>query len=128
MSVYITEQRKILLEFLKQNHDKQLSASDIAGALKNKGISISAVYRNLSNLSRDCVISRSVKEGSRESYYQYIDGNKCKDSIHLTCTKCGKVSHMDSSAVDQITASLKKSGFNINKTKTVVYGVCQNCE
>lgn len=124
----MTSQRKILIEFLKDNHDKRLSASHIADALKDSGISISAVYRNLSALAKDGIICRSIKEGSRESYFQYIDTHQCKNSIHLTCTKCGKVSHMDTKTVNQMTDALKKTGFNLNKTKTMVYGVCRNCE
>lgn len=126
--MYMTSQRKMLLDFLEKNHDKQFSAADIEKALKNKGISISAVYRNLSYLYSKGIISRSVKEASREIYYQYTSGCDCKNSIHLTCTKCGKVSHMDSASATEMTAALKKSGFNINKTKTIVYGVCSNCE
>lgn len=118
----------MLLEFLEKNHDKRLSASQIANSLKNDGISISAVYRNLSALESQGIISRSAKEGSREIFYQYINSNECKNCIHLTCTKCGTVTHMDNNAAKIMSDSLKKtSGFNINKTKTVVFGICENC-
>ena len=118
--MYMTSQRKMLLDFLEKNHDKQFSATDIANALKNRGISISAVYRNLIKMHSQGIISRSVKEDSREIYYQYMSGCDCKNSIHLTCTKCGKVSHMDSAYANEMTANLRKSGFNLNKTKTIV--------
>ena len=123
----MTSQRKMLLNFFEKNHHKQFSASDITHALKDNEISVSAVYRNLSDLYSKGIISRCVKENTREIYYQYnrVD---CKNSIHLTCTKCGKVSHMNPEAASEMTAVLKKTGFNINKNKTIVYGVCSNCE
>ena len=125
---YTTAQRRILLDFLEKNHDKSLSALQIANSLKNDGISVSAVYRNLAVLESRGIINRSAKEGSREIYYQYTNGNDCKNCIHLTCTKCGAVTHMDNTTAKKMSAALKKTtGFNINITKTVVYGVCDNC-
>lgn len=128
MAGYITAQRKMLLEFLEKNHDKRLSASQIANSLKNDGISVSAVYRNLASLEAQGVINRSAKEGTREIFYQYTNSNECKNCIHLTCTKCGRVTHMDNTTAKKMSDALKKtSGFNINKNKTVVFGVCDNC-
>lgn len=129
MAKYMTSQRKKLLMFLKENYDKRLSAAEIAENLKSYGISISAVYRNLGALESDGLVSRFVKEGCREFYYQYTAVEQCQNCIHLTCTKCGAVSHMDNIAAAEMTdALIKTSGFNINKTKTVVYGVCNKCE
>ncbi|MBR4073756.1 MAG: transcriptional repressor [Clostridia bacterium] len=129
MAKYMTSQRKKLLDFLKSNHGKQLSAAKIAEALSVSGISQSAIYRNLSALEEDGLVSRHTKEGFREIFYSYTGAEQCKNCIHLTCTKCGKVTHMNSEAARQITDSLRRTaGFNINKSKTVVYGLCHNCE
>ena len=70
MSEYMTEQRRELLEFFRKNHDRCFNAKDVAEALKNSNISISAIYRNLARLEHDGYLSRTVKKGSRESYYQ----------------------------------------------------------
>jgi len=129
MAKYMTLQRKKLLMFLKENHDRQLSAAEIAEELKGEDISLSAVYRNLSELEADGLVSRFVKEGCREFFYQYIAVEQCKNCIHLTCTKCGAVSHMDNTAATEMISAIRKTaGFNINKSKTVVYGVCNKCE
>ena len=129
MAKYMTAQRKQLLKFLKNNHGKRLSALEIAEGLKMSGISKSAVYRNISALEEEGLVSRSTKEGCREIFYSYTGTEQCKNCIHLTCTRCGAVTHMDSGAVEQITDALRRTaGFNINKNKTVVYGLCHNCE
>lgn len=129
MAKYATAQRRALLSLLKSAHDKRLSANEIWKLLDDKKISLSAVYRNLSALADEGIISRSAKDGERGFFYQYIATDECKNSIHLTCTKCGAVTHMETKAADSMSKSLlETAGFNINKGKTVLYGLCNKCE
>ena len=67
-----------------------MTARQIADALAADNISISAVYRNLSALEEEGLLKRSVREGTREVFYQYIAAEECKDSLHLSCRVCGK--------------------------------------
>jgi len=128
MSEYMTEQRRELLEFFRKNHDRCFNARDVAEALKNSNISISAIYRNLSRLERDGYLSRTVKKGSRESYYQSMMLDNCRNRIHLSCIKCGNTFHMDNEVSAALLEGVSKSdGFSISKAKTVLYGVCGNC-
>lgn len=125
---YNTAQRKILTEFLKSNPDRQFSAKEIYEGISNDSISLSAVYRNISAMESDGVINRFSKEGSREIRYQYVNAEECKNCIHLTCVKCGNTFHMNSEETDKIIRSLKETdGFEINKSKTVLYGSCKEC-
>ena len=50
MSRYSTKQRKSLLAYLSAHPDELLSTRQIADALQHEKISLSAVYRNLSEL------------------------------------------------------------------------------
>ena len=86
MTNYQTMQRKILINFLEANPDIQFSAKQIFNVLSSTSISLSAVYRNLASLEADGVINRFTKEGSREIFYQYINSDICRNSIHLVCT------------------------------------------
>ena len=52
MPKYMTKQRKNLLAFLEQHADEELSAKIIESELGGMGVSISAVYRNLSDLEK----------------------------------------------------------------------------
>ena len=88
---YSTEQRNILLNFLQQNPDTMFSAKQIEISLDSKNISRSAVYRNLAVLESEHKIRRCTKVGSKETFYQYYDLQECKNHIHLSCTKCGKI-------------------------------------
>ena len=126
--VYNTEQRKILIGFFEQNKDKVFTASQIAVAVKGYNISLSAVYRNLKALEDDGRIKRLAKSGERTVYYQYVDCASCKGHIHLSCTKCGDIVHLpddESAKLEQ--EVLLNSHFNLDKSSTVLYGVCEKC-
>ena len=81
MAKYLTRQRKRLLEYLSAHTDEQISARQIAEDLAADQISISAVYRNISALEEEGLLKRSVREGTREVFYQYIASEECKDSL-----------------------------------------------
>ena len=53
MSGYNTKQRRALLTFLGEHPDELLSARQMADALAEKQISLSAVYRNLAQLEAE---------------------------------------------------------------------------
>ncbi|MBQ8409708.1 MAG: transcriptional repressor [Clostridia bacterium] len=128
MAKYITKQRKIFLHYLELHPDELLTAKQIAEALDNDSISLSAVYRNLSDLESEGKIHRISRSGTREVYYQYTDADRCKTCLHLRCKKCGKTFHMGMLSVAAITENLKQNEkFTIDNKDTVIYGVCGNC-
>ena len=128
MPKYMTKQRKALLNYLSLHADERLSAKQLEDALKSEGISISAVYRNLSELEREGKVRRVNNSGSREVFYQYTDSDHCKDCLHLSCEKCGKTYHMNSAVAQTLIENLAQSDeFTIDKANTVLYGVCDDC-
>ena len=94
MSGYNTKQRRALLAFLGEHPDELLTARQMADALAEKQISLSAVYRNLAQLEAEEKVRRSAKSGSHEAFYQYLDAKGCKGALHMSCVKCGKTFHM----------------------------------
>lgn len=128
MKKYDTRQRDYLISFLNQHPDQLLSARQIAQELCAQQISLSAVYRNLSQLEAEGLIRKSIKAGSRESYYQYVGAEDCHSHLHLSCTRCGKTFHMDAERTAQLTRAMSElDGFDLDILKTVLYGICQNC-
>lgn len=128
LAKYITEQRKELISFFTKNPDKQFTSRQIANLLQNQDISQSAVYRNLAALEEEGMLCRSVKEGSREFYYQYVHLDECINYIHMTCVKCSKIIHAPSKATERMLETISSEvGFMVDKTKTVLYGLCKEC-
>ena len=128
MAKYVTKQRRQLLDYLSRHTDEQMTARQIAAALTQENISLSAVYRNLSDLEADGLLKRSVREGTRDVFYQYIAAEECKDSLHLSCRVCGKSIHLgDAEAERLLHSTLESTGFQIDKSETILYGVCADC-
>ena len=67
MPKYMTKQRKALIEYLSNHTDEQLSARQIASDLADQEISLSAVYRNLSEMKDEGLLKICPKSGSREA-------------------------------------------------------------
>ena len=129
MSSYMTEQRRELLAFLESNPDRAFSAKEIAAAMEDKGVSVSAVYRNLAWLENKGVISRSMRGGRREVLYSYVAADSCHGSLHMTCEKCGKTVHMNSAVTSRMVNDIAGSdGFSVDMRRTVLYGVCAKCK
>lgn len=128
MAKYITKKRKILLEYLENHPDALLNVKQIIGELANEDISLSAVYRNLCDLETEGKIRRVSRSGSREVYFQYTAAQKCKSSLHLNCKKCGRTFHAGDFSADLIVNNLAKSeNFDVDKSNTVIYGICSKC-
>lgn len=125
---YNTKQRGVLIDFFESRHDQSFSAEEIVNQLKNDTISISAVYRNLTDLEKDGKIKKIAKSGTRKAFYQFVDCDECKGHLHLTCTICGKTEHLDDGNSHQIAkAVLQNSNFNLDSASTVLYGICGKC-
>ena len=125
----MTKQRKTLISYLSAHADEKLSAKQIEADLSGEGISISAVYRNLSDLEKEGKVRRVNQSGSREVFYQYTDGAHCRESLHLSCQKCGRTYHMNTLGADMLVKNLAQSDeFTIDKANTVLYGVCKDCQ
>lgn len=128
MPKYMTKQRKLLVEYLSSHTDESISASRIAEALSDK-ISKSAVYRNLTDMESEGKLRRIAAKGSREVIYQYVDEEKCHDCLHLSCKKCGKTYHMQVPTAESLIENVQKNeSFEIDKEKTVLYGICKDCK
>lgn len=129
MSSYHTRQRKVLLAYLGEHADELLSVRQIAHALVDEKISLSAVYRNLAQLEAEEKVRRNSKRGTREGYYQYLDAENCKGSLHMSCIKCGKTFHMaDGNAVLLAKHLAQSEQFMLDIADTILYGTCSDCK
>lgn len=128
MPVYMTKQRKVLLDFFKNHIDEAVSAQQIAECLKNEDISVSAIYRNLAALEQDGKLQRISKADSREVFYRFKAFSACRDCLHLSCKKCGRTFHLNSSQANNIANTLSDAeDFDLDKSDTILYGVCGRC-
>lgn len=127
---YKTTQRTQLHDFLKEHPHSYFTVKQLAETLSDSGadISISAIYRNLSDLIEMGAIKKTVKKNSRDAYYRYVDSDICRNKIHITCSMCGKIFHMNSTLSNLIQEQLlQQNEFELDKSKTVISGICKEC-
>ena len=126
-----TKQKDIVINYLKNNTHKHLTAENIVSALKKEKeeVSQATVYRILSNLSKDGVVRKYINEGNKCSCYQYVDkDNKCNMHYHLICDSCGSVIHFENEGIEKVRDDvLKSKQFDLNLSKVVLYGRCKDC-
>ena len=127
MKTYHTHQRTSLLNFLKENSDKAFTIEEIIASL-SEPISQSTVYRLMTKLVEESLVHRTVKGNSRSFVYQYISDEKCENHLHMKCTDCGKVYHLDSGVTSIIQNNIKSNtSFEID-SHTVLLGKCGDCK
>ena len=127
MRVYNTHQRKSLIDFLKSNSNRSFTIEEIMIEMGEE-ISQSTAYRLMTKLVEDGLVHRSVKGNSRSFVYQFINNEKCEGHLHMKCTDCGKVYHLDHSTTVHMQNDIKNNtGFEID-SHTVLLGRCNTCK
>lgn len=136
MSVYHTEQKRTLIDFMKLNRDKNFTIDEIEAHLleesKKSETRIaparSTIYRLIKGLVEEGRIRKFVNSDSRKATYQLIEGEHCDTHLHLKCTDCGMLFHMDERISDQLVRQINSaSNFSVDEEETVLYGRCSAC-
>ncbi len=128
MKKYNTEQRKLLIDFFKNSSHNSLSAADVYNALKDSGIGMSSVYRNIAEMEAEGIIRRVSEKTNNKSLYQYIHPEHCIGIVHLICEKCNATFHLNRHISHMLTnIALENNNFHINEGNAVLYGTCENC-
>ena len=129
MAEYRTEQKKLLLEFLKANSENSYTIEEIIAGLGDNSIGKSTVYRLMTKLVEEKVVKRSAGEHGRQFVYRIIADDHCKYHLHLQCTGCGKILHLDEKTSDTLLSCVNASqGFSVSEEDTILLGRCASCK
>lgn len=125
MEGYHTDQKDRLLDFLGQNTTRQLKMEEIVSALDGK-VGKSTVYRLMRSLVEEGRVRRF--ELGRTIYYQYLSGAACDSHLHLKCTVCGRMQHLDCSVSTFLRRQiLATDRFELDDRMTLLFGLCADC-
>lgn len=128
---YATANRKKILEYLKENHNRTLTASDIDTYLKECGneVNITTIYRYLDKLEKEGTVMKYIAEKGSQATYQYVEaGHDCDGHLHLQCVKCGQVIHLECHFMHEILEHVEKEhGFAMQCKNSIIYGMCSAC-
>ncbi len=133
MAHYQTEQKRILLSFLRAHSEQAYTIEELCREMQEKlpkelVPGKSTVYRLMPALVEDGLVKRYAREHSRKFLYQMVCGERCRNHLHLKCSVCGRLYHMeDKESEELIQKVLKKHHFNIDEGKTILFGCCEGC-
>ena len=91
---YNTKTRQLILDYLINNRQHAVSASNILEHLEEQGASPNptTVYRYLDKLAGEQRIMKYVADKGEKAVFQYVDeGRHCREHLHLKCVQCGRI-------------------------------------
>ena len=128
---YNTKTRQLILDYLINNRQHAVSASNILEHLEAEGASPNptTVYRYLDKLAGEQRIMKYVADKGEKAVFQYVDeGRHCREHLHLKCVQCGRIYHLDCHFMDEVRAHLMaEHGFTLQCEGSVLYGLCRYC-
>ena len=128
---YHTRQKAMIYQYILDNRQRHITATDIASFLAAEGtpVGIATIYRYLDKLVEQGEIRKYIMDEKSSACYQYVEEHTTGPlHFHLKCVRCGKLIHTDCSYLQQIDRHiLEHHGFHVDHSKTVFYGVCQEC-
>lgn len=127
---YKTKQKDKILLYLKENKNTNLTADEILIYFQSIGdhIGKTTVYRFLNELVQQNIVKKYMVEDRNCSCYQYVNEQNCDNHYHLKCKKCNKIIHLECNEFKELQNHIaKKHDFEIDSIKTILYGICKEC-
>ena len=132
MAEYQTQQKTQLLDYLARHSDGAFSMEEVADGLRSdlgdKAPGKSTVYRLVNRLVEEGTVRRFSAGNSRSWLYQIVGSKNCHHHLHMKCTQCGKLMHMNDEQSERIIEQIfGSSDFAVNQEQTTLYGSCSEC-
>ncbi len=128
---YSTRQKDLILNCLRENRQRHLTAEMIVDDLKDRGepVGQTTVYRNLEKMVKDGMLLKFAAPGGMHACYQYLESPEDHlNHHHLVCVGCGQLIHLSCGHIDELTAHIQEEhGFHLDSFKTIFYGCCESC-
>lgn len=133
MARYETEQKRILLAYMKAHSDRAYTIEELCAEMKKEPMlktvpGKSTVYRIMPVLVEAGLVKRFVKGNSRRFLYQMVSGEHCDNHLHMRCSVCGKLYHMgDRESEELLLQVMRQHHFQVDESSTVLVGQCEDC-
>ena len=128
---YKTRQKEQILRYLTEHEGEHVTAQELSRHLENEGtpVGTATIYRHLDALVSDGTLRKYTLDSRTCACYEYRrTESECKRHFHLKCTCCERLFHVHCEHLDGIEAHiLEHHGFQIDQSKTVLYGLCAEC-
>jgi Fur family ferric uptake transcriptional regulator len=128
---YNTELRTAALQYLKDNADKSITVAQLTDLVNRAGISANptSIYRYLEALIKEGKVKKYVNHKGQSATYQYTNDDSCNVHLHLQCSSCGQIEHLDCQFMNQFSQHIDKNhNFEIDCKTSILYGLCSVCK
>lgn len=127
---YKTKQKAALEKAVESSSGAHITVDGLTASLERSGTAVgrTTVYRYLERLAKNGTVRKYVQAGE-SACYQYVgDRRECREHFHLKCEQCGRLIHIECGHLEELSRHIEAShGFKVNKLKTVLYGICEDC-
>lgn len=125
--VYTTGKRERIIDFLSENAERSYTLEEICEAITEGGKGKSTVYRLVSELVGEGILTRLSDGRTRHCTYQYVGGELCHTHLHLKCKGCGRLIHLDHELSEELERTVRQvGGFRIDDG-AFLFGTCREC-
>ena len=127
MKIYHTEKREALANFMQEHESEAFSLEELCHILCPDGKGKSTVYRLVSRFVDEGTLRKIADVKTRHNSYQWI-GEGCSHHLHLKCTVCGQVIHLDHETSHKFEDTLRTAlSFVLDEEQTLLFGTCRTC-
>ncbi|MBQ8380835.1 MAG: transcriptional repressor [Clostridia bacterium] len=124
---YNTGKKELIVKLLSDKAERSFSLVEICEMVAADGHGESTVYRIVSELVSEGSVRRISDGKTRHCTYQYVGGEECRTHLHLKCSKCGRLIHLEKSLSHElIDTLLDRKGFEV-EDGSMIFGRCKAC-
>ena len=133
MAQYQTEQKKMLLAYMKAHSEEAFTIEGLCRRLKEEKALVSVpgkstIYRIMPKLVEEGLVKRFVKGNSRKFLYQMVCGEHCDRHLHMKCSVCGRLYHLEDTESEALFLQvMKRHHFQLDEGRTMLFGQCEGC-
>ena len=127
---YRTKSRDDIMSYIEKNKEKRFSASDVYNYLRELGSTtdLTTVYRNLEKMIESGILLQLANTKDGSALYQYSEPEKkCQEHLHIQCSGCGKIYHLDEEFMGMVEKYFDNHGFTLKVGESVLVGICESC-
>ena len=128
---YHSKYKSWIIRYFSVSPERRASVQKVYEDMNEDGMraNLTTVYRNLDRLADDRILRKQKVPGEDGFSYQYIQPDMgCSEHLHLYCSRCGKVFHLNCDFMQKIALHLhREHGFSLNCRDAMIVGLCEDC-
>lgn len=129
---YKTKCKDNIYKILEEFKDTTLSADEILLKMEENGCKVNktTIYRNLDRMETDGIVHKFPSSDTTKSLYQLtIHNANIEEHLHLQCSSCGKVIHLDCEYMQSFIEHIAlEHDFDLTCDKSILFGLCKQCK